>query len=313
MISKAMVQKWIRMLRHDSVLHVEQKEGKNYSVSEITGYYNDFCGKIKSTKNFDVAGIPQNIASHGKDKKLVYFSIAIFQYGLGAYDLWLETKNSDYYNAFLSMADWAVRNQEESGAWNTFGVLCYNNPYSSMAQGEGASLLARAYKETMNQKYYVACTKAIDFMLLPVTKGGTSEYSTIGLILKEYPDKTPVLNGWIFSAFGLFDTWKMTGEQKYLEAWEKTFNEIKINLSKFDAAHWSYYDLSGTVTSPFYHSLHIELLKAMNNLSPDLEYKKYIDKWTCDQNNWFWNKVAFVWKAMQKITEKQTQEWVIVS
>ena len=44
MISNAMIQKWIKMLRHDSVLHVEQDEGKYYSVSEIAGYYNNFCG-----------------------------------------------------------------------------------------------------------------------------------------------------------------------------------------------------------------------------------------------------------------------------
>lgn len=35
MISNAMIQKWIKMLRHDSVLHVEQSEGKHYSASEI--------------------------------------------------------------------------------------------------------------------------------------------------------------------------------------------------------------------------------------------------------------------------------------
>lgn len=92
MISNAMIQKWLRMLRHDSVLHVEQAEGQYYSVSEIAGYYNNFCGKIQNTKNFDTAGIPQNIASHGNDREQVYFPIAIFQYGLGAYDLWLETK-----------------------------------------------------------------------------------------------------------------------------------------------------------------------------------------------------------------------------
>lgn len=313
MISNAMIQKWIKMLRHDSVLHVEQSEGKHYSASEIAGYYNNFSGKIESTKNFDAVGIPQNIASHGNEKEKVYFPIAIFQYGLGAYDLWLETKKRDYYNTFLAMADWAVCNQEESGAWNTFGVLRYNNPYSSMAQGEGSSLLARAYKETKSQKYYVACTKAVDFMLLPVTEGGTSECTSTGVVLKEYPDKAPVLNGWIFSAFGLFDAWKLTGKQKYSDAWKKTSDEIKNNLCKFDAGHWSYYDMGGKLTSPFYHSLHIELLKALNRLSPALEYEEYINKWDAEKNSWIWNRVAFVRKAMQKITEKQTQEWVMVS
>lgn len=88
-----------------------------------------------------------------------------------------------------------------------------------------------------------------------------------------------MLNGWIFSAFGLFDAWKLTGKQEYLDAWEKVSNGIKNSLCKFDAGHWSYYDMDGKLTSPFYHSLHIELLKALNHLSPDSEYERYIDKW----------------------------------
>lgn len=78
MISNAMIQKWIKMLRHDSVLHVEQSEGKHYSVSEIAGYYNNFSGKIESTKNFDAVGIPQNIASHGNEKKRCIFLLPSF-------------------------------------------------------------------------------------------------------------------------------------------------------------------------------------------------------------------------------------------
>lgn len=313
MVSSAIIEKWIRMLRHKSVLHVNQSEGNHYSVSEISGYYNNFCEKLQNTKNYDEAGIPLNVASYGDDRKKIYFPIAIFQYGLGAYDMWLETKINEYYNAFLKMADWAVDNQEDSGAWSTFGVLHYSNPYSAMSQGEGASLLARAFKETKDERYYISCIKAVDYMLLPTKEGGTCQYTSSGLILKEYPDKEAVLNGWIFSAFGLFDTWKITEKQEYLEMWKKTENEIKYNLNRFNAGHWSFYDLSGKISSPFYHSLHIELLKALNNISPSPEYKKYIDKWSTYKKSWYWSKVAFVRKAIQKITEKQTDEWVIIN
>lgn len=102
-------------------------------------------------------------------------------------------------------------------------------------------------------------------------------------------------------------------EAEILRCVEKTSDEIKNNLCKFDAGHWSYYDMGGKLTSPFYHSLHIELLKALNHLSPALEYEEYINKWDAEKNSWIWNRVAFVRKAMQKITEKQTQEWVMVS
>ncbi len=66
-----------------------------------------------------------------------------------------------------------------------------------MAQGEGASLLARAFKETKNQKYYISCKKLLIICFLPVQAGGQVN-TDAGLILKEYPDKAPVLNGWIF-------------------------------------------------------------------------------------------------------------------
>ena len=44
-----------------------------------------------------------------------------------------------------------------------------------MSQGEGASLLLRAYAETKDIRYFNAAKKAIDFMLIDVSCGGVSE------------------------------------------------------------------------------------------------------------------------------------------
>ncbi len=312
MISKALIQKWSRMLKHNSVLHVKQAEGKCYSVSEVAGYYNDFSGKVQSTKSFDENGIPLNTASHGEEKKQVYFPIAIFQYGLGAYDLWIETKEQRYYDIFMKMANWAVNNQDDSGAWNTFGVLHYNNPYSSMAQGEGASLLARAFKETKVELYRNRCKKAVDFMLLPLEEGGTTDYSDGQMILKEYPEKPAVLNGWMFSGFGIFDCWKITHDENMMRAWKRTVEEIERELPKFDALFWSYYDEGQKYASPFYHTLHIELLSVYGKISDSQVMEQYRAKWLQNQNSWFDSKRAFGFKAFQKLSEKKTQEWVFV-
>lgn len=312
MISKALIQKWSRMLKHNSVLHVKQAEGKYYSISEVAGYYNDFSGKVQSTKSFDEDGIPLNTASYGEEKKQVYFPIAIFQYGLGAYDLWLETKEQRYYDIFMKMANWAVNNQDDAGAWNTFGVLDYSNPYSSMAQGEGASLLARAFKETKVELYRNRCKKAVDFMLLPLEKGGTTDYSGGQMILKEYPEKPAVLNGWMFSGFGIFDCWKITYDEDMMRAWKRTVEEIERELPKFDALFWSYYDEGKKFASPFYHELHIELLKVYSKISDSQVMERYRAKWLQNKNSWFDAKRAFVFKAFQKLSEKKTQEWVFV-
>lgn len=312
MISKALIEKWKKMLKHDDVLHTDQGEGQFYSVDEIRGYYNDLRGKVVHTVTIDKNGIPYNIAAYGEKKKNVHFPITIFQYGLGAYDTYLEKREEKYRDMMLKMADWAVQHQQAHGSWDAFGILHYENHYSSMAQGEGASLLARAYVETKDEKYLDACRKAVDFMLTPIKDGGTAEETDRGLVLYEYPGKAAVLNGWIFSSFGLFDAWKVTKDQKYLDAWNDALKGIKNNISRFDTGHWSLYDWGGKYTSPFYHNLHIAQLSTLDDLDPDAAWNEYIKKWKADRESKFWSKYAFVMKAKQKVFEKKSAEWALV-
>ena len=72
---------------------------------------------------------------------------------------------------------------------------------SSMAQGEGVSVLLRAYKHTSDIKYYETAKKAIDFMLIDIEKGGTTKYldNKEEIIFQEYvcSNDLGVLNGWI--------------------------------------------------------------------------------------------------------------------
>lgn len=312
MISVSLIKKWKKMLSHKSVFHVNQMEGNFYSVGEIKGYYNDLRGKAIFTSKFDDNGIPYNIASLGEQKKKIYFPITIIQYGLGCYDVYLEKGEKDYKKKMLMMADWVVTHSDQNGAVDAFGPLMYRCSWSSMAQGEGASLLARAYVETSDPIYLETCRKLIHFMLCERDKGGTSEYTEEGLLLHEYPDKSLVLNGWIFSAFGLLDCYKITKEEIYRRHWKDAVRGIRNMLNRFDCGHWSFYDLGGKYTSPFYHCLHIELLKALNHLEPDPVFEKYIQKWTSNKQSRFWSWYAFGKKAIQKLTEKKNTEWVLV-
>ena len=74
-----------------------------------------------------------------------------------------------------------------------------------MAQGEGASVLLRAYTLTGNVSYREAAQKAVDFMLQDIEKGGTTEYADGKLVFREYTNQPVVLNGWIFAWWGLYD------------------------------------------------------------------------------------------------------------
>lgn len=81
------IKKWINMLRGNSVYHVNQDEGKYYSKTEVKGYYNNLTDKVLLFGKKG-NGIPTTTVDTGET---IYFSIAIFQYGLASYDLYLSS------------------------------------------------------------------------------------------------------------------------------------------------------------------------------------------------------------------------------
>ena len=272
--------KWVKMLGGKSVFHATQGEGKVYSKKEIKGYYNDLTCKVCASTLLDGDGIPYNITVSGVK---AYFPITIFQYGLGLYDLYLVEKNKDYLKRFLVVANWAVKKQRKDGSWDCMGVL--NNKVakiqSSMCQGQGASLLLRAYIATKDRTYYQSAKRAIDLMLKPVDNGGTTLYIDDGVVFEEYVTDVnlAVLNGWIFSFFGLYDLLLVDDDVKYKKALEQTVLTMEKYIDKYDRGFWSDYDICGTIASPFYHDLHINLLMAMSKLTGKKCFEQMARKW----------------------------------
>lgn len=289
------------MLAGKSILHVNQGVGKIYSKNDISGYYNDLTEKVLKGDNLESVELPRHKIENGEE---IIFPIAVFQYGLGAYDLYLLEKKQLYLDKFKLMADWALVNQEKNGAWNSFFFILPENPYSAMAQGEGASLLIRAYKEFGQHEYLDAAKKAIDFMLIPIDKGGTTLYEDEEVMFQEYTSKPTVLNGWIFAIFGLFDYLKISSDEEKSETFNKTIRSIAMHLHDFDNGYWSMYDNDRIITSPFYHDLHIVMLRVLYDLFGVAEFNLYSEKWSRYRSQWFNAKRAFAVKAFQKLTEK---------
>ena len=288
------------MLAGTSILHVNQGVGKIYSKNDIGGYYNDLTEKVLRGKNLQKVKIPRLQLKNGQE---VVFPIAVFQYGLGAYDLYLIEKKEIYINKFKLTADWALANQEENGAWNNFFFNNPEAPFSAMAQGEGASLLIRAYKQLGMIEYLEAAEKAIEFMIMPVGDGGTTLYLGNDVFLQEFTKKPTVLNGWIFALFGLFDYVKVKGTHWESELLDRTINSMAVNLHKFDNGYWSMYNMDAMITSPFYHNLHIAQLKVLYDLFDIDIFKKYYVRWEGYNKNHLYKTRAFMMKAYQKLTE----------
>lgn len=298
-ISKYKIKKWYKMMTGNSISHVNQEIGTCYSKTEIEGYYNDLTEKV--TKDEPDILVPQYYVDTGEK---IYFSIGIFQYGLASYDLFLLTNEEKYKEKVIACANWATKNQKEDGSWEAFTYKTPEHPYSSMAQGEGISLLLRAYIATQDIQYLSSAHMAKDFMLKPILEGGTTEYCNKEVYLPECTHYSLVLNGWIFALWGLYDYWKYTGDTEVKAVLDATLVSLKKKLPEYDIKYWSKYDDGKRICSPFYHKLHISQLIVMHDLFGDSIYKEYAEKWEKYQNSFWKSRKAFLVKAIQKVMEK---------
>ena len=290
------------MLSGKSSFHVQQGVGKYYSKTEIRGYYNDLTNKVSDRTILDKDGIPINTTITSIK---TYFPISIFQYGLGLYDLYLESHKETYKNNFLKIAEWAMKNISSNGMWDCMGKLndsCHLTQ-SSMCQSEGVSVLLRAYIITNDNGYLKMSKKALDYMLKDVKDGGTSLYDGPNVIFQEYvsKDNLSVLNGWIFSIFGLYDYTLISEEKKYKKVLSDTVDSLSRFLCKYDRKHWTNYDLKGTIASPAYHDLHIMQLKVLYDLFDKSEFKYYSEKWKKYQKSKINIFLAVLIKLKQKL------------
>jgi len=222
-------------------------EGFKYYTSE---YYTSIAQDNYSKLPRDKEGI---IVVDYKGEGFQYNPVSISQFALGNYEAWKEKKDPQSYREFIKHANWLRDNIKIK---NSFGVWEYKfdwEPYglkkpwvSAMAQGQGISVLLRAYKETEEQEYLRVAEMVLKSFQVPVKEGGVSYTDKEGFTwYEEYPSNPPshVLNGFIFSLFGLYDFYKVTGSNEALELFNKGVETLENHLYLYDTGWWSTYDL----------------------------------------------------------------------
>lgn len=290
------IKRWGKMITGNSIYHVEQGLGK---AIDKGGYYNDLTLKVlMGDNNLDKNGIP--FLEH-VDGSRIQMPTMIFQYGLGAYDLYLMEGKSEFLDKAMKCAEWAAGHQQRNGSWNTFFYIYPDAPYSAMPQGEGASLLLRLFRTTGDKKYLLSAKKAVDYMLMDVSNGGVTQRIEDKMYFLEYTHLPLVLNGWIFSIWGLYDLSCIMPE--YKEFFDKTVATLVSSLVEFDNGYWSLYDKEGKISSPFYHSLHIAQLKAMYEITKEEPFGRYAKIFEMYNSKRLNKGKAFFVKAIQKIRE----------
>ena len=298
-----MFKRWIYIALGKSATAIRQDQGNYFRTDELAGYYNDLTGKVGSGTLVDSNGIP--LSQMSKDE-FAYFPIAIFQYGLGMYDLYLAGDPKADLTVLKNIAQWAIDNQRDDGFWDCFGpVKSQYYTVSSMGQGEGASFLFRMWKLFQDAQYLHAAFRAIDSMLLPLEQGGTSIYRNEELFLEEYPQnpQRSVMNGWIFSLFGLYDA-ALLNPDRYSKPLAKTLQTLKNHLSDYDIGFWSRYDLTGRIASPAYHTLHIAQLRVLRIMTGDNTFDDFADRFDRYQQSKLKRALAIGYKILQKLFEK---------
>lgn len=295
------IKKWFLMLTGRSVLHVKQNLGPFFVPNNLKGYFNSMEEKVIKQKQYLEKGA---MPSYVNSKGIKYvFPVAVIQYGLGCYDLFLKTGEHIYKQKFIECADWIILKQNSDGSIPNFTDDHPDRPFGAMCQGEAASLLLRAFKETSNEMYKEKAKMSLKFMLLSVENGGTAEYDERGIFLLEFTFRKPVLNGWIFAFFGIYDYLLVEQYPEFKSVYSLLLTSIVNALHYFDCKYWSMYDLAGRIASPFYHNLHVAQLEALFLISNNETIKEYLYKWKKYKKNPFKKARAFFKKAFQKIRE----------
>jgi len=300
---------------HLSFWHGEPEVNEKASLTELGEYYMPFLYKANYQGPFDEKGIPI-LDYKGKVGKQ-YNPIAIAQYGLGHYNLYKRTSNDKYFNIFLKQANWLVEHLETNlkglHVWNHHFDWEYRDPlkspwYSALSQGQGISVLARAFKETQQKEYLGAAQKAFESFKYDIFEGGVKYTDKNGYIWFEEAIVTPpthILNGFLWSLWGIYDYYLLTKEKEAEELFEKSIETLKENLRLYDNGFWSLYEFSGTklkmIASSFYHSLHIIQLRVMYKLTKEKLFNNYANKWNEYRRKILNRNLALIYKAIFKL------------
>src|SRR5271165_5295865 len=122
------------------------------STTNLGEYYMLFRQKADYQGHYDASAIPM-LDYHGRIG-LQYNPIAIAQWGLGNYNLFCRTQDAKPKQKLLAAGDWLNSHLEQNGfglwVWNHHFDWEYRSTlrspwYSGLAQGQGISLLLRAW------------------------------------------------------------------------------------------------------------------------------------------------------------------------
>lgn len=296
--------------------HTELKVNPAEQIGTLQNYYLDYTAKTDYPGPFDGNAVP--MLNYFGDIGIQYNPDSIAQYALGYFEKYLNSGLEKYRQIFLKQADWYVNNIKERnkgiGVWEYDFDFEYfktiKGPwYTSLAQAHGISVLVRAYNLTQKSIYLDTAKKAfLSFKYTTDINGGVlyiDPHNDVWLEEAIVEPHTHILNGFIWTLWGVYDYWLATKEENAMRLFNQGIKTLEKNIHRYDNGFWSKYDLAPTklpgITSHYYHRLHIAQLQVLYMLTDKEIFKKYSEKWQKYLENPVYRKLAFAQKALFKL------------
>lgn len=269
--------------------------------SELGPYYIDMRPALLDYAEFRYGDFAENgLPLVGYGSQAVHFCINLAQFGFAVHDVWWYNKEQFEYRKRLDvLLEWFESNKEKSSHGTCWRIPFENKKYgipagypSAMAQGEIISFYLRMHQLTGKAELIDTAMDAFEFLKLDVHLGGVRRQNEQGQIwLEEYPLKSPsyVLNGFIYTLFGLIDLYRVTNNSHVKIEIDRCVDSLKSYLPKFSLWYWPIYDLQQRelIMTYYMRNVYIPQMQALAQLFPEVPlFAKTAKRWK-RQNNPF--------------------------
>jgi heparosan-N-sulfate-glucuronate 5-epimerase len=228
----------------------------------------------------------------------------LIRYAIELYNDYLMKKSKSLKTLFIQSADSLANRliiKNKIGTWPYYCLFPRAKMYgcripwiSALAQGQGISVLLRAYSLVNHKKYLETAEYALKIFNIPVQDGGVLyKDEDSHWWYEEYacPRAEPsgVLNGFILAILGIYDFYHLTDDNLSKQLFEKGISTLRHHLKDFDTNYpykLTYYDRQKHIVSFEYHLFHIKLMRILYQITKEEIFKMYQNRWEKQKEAW---------------------------
>lgn len=249
---------------------------------------------FKEFISFDHNGVPLTRYGNAFHHNPAY----VGWYGLCCLNRFYESNDASCLKEVQQQISWlkmnASHNEHNGTTWQyqfdwKEGNSTLKKPWpSGMAQGLIISLLVRTYVLTKEKSLLQLAENATRVYERSIDEGGIQLHEDSSVFYEEYPIKRGmrILDGLIFSLLGIFDLFKATKKEKYLEMFQDGVNAIERNISYWDYQNkWSRYGRHRFLCTPLYNKLNAQLLHVLYGLTGRDIFSAYGTTWSPERSS----------------------------